>query len=262
MNILAIISSNRKRGHTSKIVSILKEQVEKITKKNQDIFKFETIFLGDFEINHCKGCRTCIDHGEELCPWKDDVPLIKSKIKEANAIIFASPVYVGDVSSSMKALLDRLAYMCHRQEFYKKCIMILATTNATSLKRTIHTISASTFSWGSRLVATKGFKTFSSNDSRDILNNRYHKKISKLARKLYSGIKNKIYLKPSMISLAVFKLQQKHRADPELSSTIDYKYWKKQGWTNPKNTYYIDHNTGLTKIFFSKILYGILSLIF
>ncbi|MEJ2249472.1 MAG: flavodoxin family protein, partial [Candidatus Lokiarchaeota archaeon] len=166
IKILAIISSNRKNGHTSKVISLIKERMEQLTKNKDDNLEFEKIFLGDYEINHCKGCRVCMDSGEELCPWKDDIPLIKEKMKKADATIFASPVYVGDVSSSMKALIDRLAYICHRQEFYKKYAMIVATTHQTSLKRTIHTMGAATYSWGFKTVGSKGFTTTSSNESK------------------------------------------------------------------------------------------------
>ena len=260
MKILAIISSHRKNGHTSKVVSLLKEEMEKLALQNEEFIEFEKIFLGDFEINHCKGCRACMDRGEELCPWKDDVPLLKSKIHEADAVIFASPVFVGDVSSSMKALIDRLAYVCHRQEFYDKCAMILATTNATSLKRTIHTMGAATYSWGFKTIGTKGFKTSSSLDSKQTLKNRYSKDISRLAKKLLNGVKDEVYLNPSAFSMAVFKIQKKYRSNPELSSPIDYAYWKKQGWTDQNATYYINYEAGVTKILLSKVLYGLFSI--
>ncbi|MFX1277340.1 MAG: flavodoxin family protein [Promethearchaeota archaeon] len=262
MKILAIISSHRKNGHTSKVISLLKEEMNNIALKNQEYIEFEKLFLGDHEINHCKGCRACMDRGEEYCPWKDDIPLIKSKIKDSDAVIFASPVFVGDVSSSMKALIDRLAYICHRQEFYDKCALILATTNATSLKRTIHTMGAAMYSWGFKTLGTKGFKTSSSNDSKEKLSKRYHKDISKLALKFYSGVKKRSYLKPSALSLATFKLQQKYRANPELSPPIDYYYWKEQGWTDQKRTYYIEHDARMATKFCSKILYGLFSIIF
>ena len=259
MKILALISSHRKNGHTSKVVSLLKEDVEKLAIDCDECIEFEKLFLGDFEINHCKGCRACMDRGEELCPWKDDIPLLKSKIKETDAVIFASPVFVGDVSSSMKALIDRLAYICHRQEFYDKCALILATTNATSLKRTIHTMGAATYSWGFKTIGKKGFKTSSSLDSKETLKNRYSKDISQLAKKLFFGIKERVYLNPSAFSMAVFRIQQKYRSDPELSSPMDYAYWKKQGWTDPQRTYYIDYKAGWTKAMLSKMLYGLFS---
>ena len=224
--------------------------------------EFEKLFLGDYDINHCKGCRACMEIDEHHCPWTDDIPLIKEKIKGADAVIFASPVYVGDVSSSMKTLIDRMAYICHRQEFFDKCAIILATTNATSLKRTIHTMGGAAYSWGFKTIGTKGFKTTSSYDSKETLKNRYHKDIMKLAKKLYVGIQNKAYLNPSILSLAVFKIQQKSRANPEIANPTDFKYWKKMGWTDSNKTYYINHEAKGMKIFLSRILYGIISLFF
>ena len=255
--ILSIIGSGRKNGHTSKIISLLKEDIEKLSIENNESILFETIFLSDYQIDHCRGCRACMDYGKDKCPIEDDLPLIKAKMNESDAIIFATPVYVGDVSSAMKALIDRMAYMCHRQELYEKSAIIIATTNATSLKRTIHTIGAATYSWGLKTVATKGFRTTTSNDPKEILQKRYQKDISKLSRKLYSAVKQKAYLEPSAIALASFKLQQKYRGNPEVSSEIDYNYWQKKGWTDSKKEYFIDVKVGLGKRIFSKILYSI-----
>ncbi|MFW9876787.1 MAG: hypothetical protein ACFFG0_27145, partial [Candidatus Thorarchaeota archaeon] len=129
----------------------------------------------------------------------------------------------------MKYLIDRLAYICHRQEFFNKCALILATTNMTNLRRTIHTMGAATYSWGFNTIGTKGFKNLSSNDSKETLKQKHQKDIRKLARKLCIGIKENSYLNPSFISLAAFKIQQKYRGNPELSSPTDYNYWKKHG---------------------------------
>ncbi|MCK4239787.1 MAG: flavodoxin family protein, partial [Candidatus Lokiarchaeota archaeon] len=93
MNVLAIVSSHRKNGNTSNVVSLLQEQMEQISMNNGDSIHFETLFLGDYTINHCRGCRVCFDHGEDKCPLKDDIPFIKLKIQEAEAVVFASPVY-------------------------------------------------------------------------------------------------------------------------------------------------------------------------
>ncbi|MFX1234461.1 MAG: flavodoxin family protein [Promethearchaeota archaeon] len=257
IKILSIISSGRKNGHTSKIISLLEEEVKQLVEKSLEYLHFETLFLSDYEIEHCKGCRACMDYGEDKCPIKDDIPIIKAKIKEADAIILASPVYVGDVNSTMKALIDRLAYICHRQEFYDKCVIIIATTNATSLKRTIHTMGAAAYSWGFKIVGTKGFKTNSSNDPLESLRQRYCKDILRLARKLYSAIKEKSYLDPSAIGIASFRIQQKYRSNPELSSKIDYNYWNERGWTNSKRSYYIDIRVGILKKILSQILYRV-----
>ncbi|MBD3193956.1 MAG: hypothetical protein GF317_02805 [Candidatus Lokiarchaeota archaeon] len=262
MKILVIISSYRKNGHTSKVVDILREHLHGHISEDPTQVNIEKIFLGDYKINHCMGCRLCMEKGEEFCPLKDDVPILKEKMKQADAVVFASPVYVGDVSSSMKALIDRFAYMCHRQEFYKKYALILATTNATSLKRTIRTIGAATYSWGFKTIGTGGFKTDSSNDSIETIRKSYNKKIRKLAKRLIKEFKKKGYLDPSIISLAAFKIQQKARANPEVANSVDYKYWDEKGWRNKDTTYYIDVETGIFKKFAAKMLYGLLSIVF
>jgi multimeric flavodoxin WrbA len=262
IKILSIISSGRKNGHTSKIISLLEEELNHISSINNDNLNFESLFLTDYKIEHCRGCRACMDYGEDKCPIKDDIPLIKAKIKESDAVIFASPVYVGDVNSAMKTLIDRLAYICHRQEFYNKCAMIIATTNRTSLRRTIHTIGAATYSWGFKTVDTKGFQTETSNDSIELIQKKYKKVISKLAKSLHLGVKEECYLNPSALSLASFKIQQKYRSNPDLSSLIDYNYWNNHRWTDKKRNYYIDIKVGLLKRIFSRILYGVFSIFF
>lgn len=262
IKILALIGSYRKNGHTSKVVSLLSEHLKKFASENGHKVEIDALFLGDYEINHCTGCRVCMDRGEEYCPLKDDIPILKAKIDNADGVIFASPVYVGDVSSAMKALIDRLAYLCHRQEFYDKCALILATTNATSLKRTIRTIGGATYSWGFKTVGTQGFKTETSMDSLETLKERYNKKIKKLASKLFSSVKEKSYLNPSIISLAAFRLQKKYHANPEIASDIDYNYWKEKGWIKEDKSYYLDVEVRPIKLFFSIILSGLFSLIF
>lgn len=244
------------------MISLLAQEFKQISLNNNDYVDFETLFLVDYTIKHCKGCRACMDYGEENCPLTDDIPLIKAKIKESDAVIFASPVYVGDINSLMKALIDRLAYVCHRQEFYDKSALILATTNATSLKRTIRTMGAAIYSWGFKLIGAKGFKTLTSYDSLKTIQQKHFTDISKLARKLYLAIRNKSFHYPSVISLATFKIQQKYRSNPEQSSSIDYTYWKKHGWTEQNRNYYIDFKASFLKKLCSRILYKLLLIIF
>ena len=55
----------------------MEEHLESFASKENQPLIFEKLFLGDYEINHCKGCRACMDVGEQFCSWKDDIPLIK-----------------------------------------------------------------------------------------------------------------------------------------------------------------------------------------
>jgi multimeric flavodoxin WrbA len=261
MKILTIISSGRKQGNTSKIASMLLRRVEEQAKQEGKIIQLEKLFLADYELKHCLGCRTCMDRGEEKCPLKDDLTEIKAKIDEADAVIFGSPVYVGNVSSMMKALIDRLAYICHRQEFYKKAAFVYSTSGGSTNKHTNRTIAGSLLSWGFNLKGTAGF-IIKHHDSEIEIEEKYAKNLDKIAKKVYRSVIDKQYLKPTALSLAMFKLQQRERADPEKAHPLDYKYWNENGWKKSEANYYIKHQSSKFRIFLSVILYKTISILF
>jgi multimeric flavodoxin WrbA len=57
-------------------------------------------------INFCIHCDFCVKK-KEGCFQKDDVQEIYPKLEWANAWILASPVYQGQISGQLKAILDR-----------------------------------------------------------------------------------------------------------------------------------------------------------
>jgi multimeric flavodoxin WrbA len=52
---------------------------------------------------------------EERCPIDDDLWSVYTKMKEADAIILASPVYYGSATALIKALMERAGYIGGRQ---------------------------------------------------------------------------------------------------------------------------------------------------
>ena len=71
----------------------------------------ELIFLPAAHIEHC---RQCDDDGwglcrrEGRCAIDDDLAAIADKIRQADAVVFATPVYYSDLSESLRAFTDRL----------------------------------------------------------------------------------------------------------------------------------------------------------
>ena len=66
----------------------------------------EHISLKGKEIRFCIGCLNCID--TQKCVLKDDAVLIAEKVKNADTLVFATPVYYYGMSGQMKTLLDRM----------------------------------------------------------------------------------------------------------------------------------------------------------
>lgn len=73
--------------------------------------KGEQLFLPQMNI---QSCRQCEDNGwgicrtEGRCVIEDDFAAVVDKMRNADAIAFATPVYFSDLSESMRAFLDRL----------------------------------------------------------------------------------------------------------------------------------------------------------
>ena len=68
---------------------------------------FETRFftVRSKQINFCTHCDHCLKHKE--CVFKDDMQEVYEFLREAEGVIFATPVYNGGVSAQTKAVMDR-----------------------------------------------------------------------------------------------------------------------------------------------------------
>lgn len=87
----------------------------------------EMIDLCDFRVTPCTACEGCSFNG--ICVYEDDVPVLVERMKEADGIIFASPVYIDNVSGQMKVFFDRLADAIHYQLLAGKYGCSVASTH-------------------------------------------------------------------------------------------------------------------------------------
>jgi len=68
----------------------------------------ETFKLKNYEIKHCTGCYTCWTKTPGKCIFKDDMTMLRKKYREADLVVFASPLYIFNVTGIMKDFMDRL----------------------------------------------------------------------------------------------------------------------------------------------------------
>lgn len=64
-----------------------------------------------FELNRltyrgCQGCYACKTK-LDTCVLKDDLSEVLTAVSEADAVVLASPVYYGDITSQLKGFIDR-----------------------------------------------------------------------------------------------------------------------------------------------------------
>lgn len=68
----------------------------------------ENVFLAKKEINPCKGCFSCWLKTPGKCVIKDDMAELLDKFVSSDIIVFATPLYVDNVTGIMKNFMDRL----------------------------------------------------------------------------------------------------------------------------------------------------------
>jgi multimeric flavodoxin WrbA len=93
-------SPKRDKGNTS---FILKPFIEGMKDKGADV---EIINLYDMNIVPCIGEFYCWEVSPGNCAQKDDMQLLYPKIKKADFIVLAAPVYIGMVNAKMNPLVE------------------------------------------------------------------------------------------------------------------------------------------------------------
>lgn len=106
VNILIVIGSSRKNGNTDQLASAFQHGAETAG------HRIERIFLGDKTVNGCRGCNAC--RYAKPCVLKDDFPAMVPAIRNADLIVFASPLYFWTISARLKAFIER--FYCLAEE--------------------------------------------------------------------------------------------------------------------------------------------------
>jgi NAD(P)H-dependent FMN reductase len=76
-----------------------------ITGARQAGARTRKIFVRDYKINYCRGCRHCESAGE--CIQKDDFSKFSKELDRADHLIVSTPVFFLNVPGQAKAAIDR-----------------------------------------------------------------------------------------------------------------------------------------------------------
>jgi multimeric flavodoxin WrbA len=258
MKILVLVGSYRKNGNTAQIAGLIRDNLYHIAASAGEKLEIETVYLGHQQIGLCRGCRVCFDQGEEKCPLKDDLLLIKSKMKLADGLLIASPVYVDDVSGTVKNWIDRLAHVCHRPEFAGKSAYLMVTVGSTPKGNALKTLRTALSTWGYHIVGQSGFKTGALMKPAEI-NARFQKQTEAIAQNFYQSIQDQKFVRPSFLALMMFKIQQWSWARRAFEDTLDLRYWKEQGWLEPHCDFYISHRASRVKVVLARLTGAVLA---
>jgi multimeric flavodoxin WrbA len=106
MKVVGIVGSPRKNGNTEIVTAHTLKAIA------EEGINTELIRLAGLEIKPCNACMAC--KKGETCSIKDDLFPIYLKMKEADGIILASPVYYGSATALLKACMERAGYIARQ----------------------------------------------------------------------------------------------------------------------------------------------------
>jgi len=100
MNIVYVSGSPRRGGNSDSLAHHFLHRCE------QSGATVTSYYLNGLNYQGCQACDKCKTDSEK-CVLKDDLTQVLDHIFVADLVVFASPVYYGDVSAQLKGLIDR-----------------------------------------------------------------------------------------------------------------------------------------------------------
>ena len=107
MKIIAFNGSPRKKWNTA---ILLKKALEGALSQGAET---EIINLYDLNYKGCISCFACKEKGGKSygrCVVRDDLKPIFKKIESSDALVFGSPIYLGNITGEMQSFLERLVF--------------------------------------------------------------------------------------------------------------------------------------------------------
>ncbi|MDP4093453.1 MAG: flavodoxin family protein [Bacillota bacterium] len=106
MKVVAFNGSPRADGNTAESLKIVLSELEK------EGIETELVQLGGKKVFGCLGCMKCRELKNKRCVRQDDdMNMFIEKMDSADGIIIGSPTYFSNVTTEVKALIDRCGYV-------------------------------------------------------------------------------------------------------------------------------------------------------
>lgn len=107
MKVIAINGSPRKQWNTATLIG---KALEGAASQGGET---ELVHLYDLTFKGCISCFACKLKGGKSygrCVVQDDLTPLYARIREADALILGSPIYLGDMTGQMRSFLERLVF--------------------------------------------------------------------------------------------------------------------------------------------------------
>ncbi|MBN2659225.1 MAG: NAD(P)H-dependent oxidoreductase [Spirochaetales bacterium] len=244
MKITAFVGSARKAHSFGAAEEFLKYI------NDREKIDFEIVNLHDYKLGICRGCKLCTDKGEELCPLKDDRDRLIAKMRDSEGVVFVSPNYTFQVSGMMKVFLDRLAFICHRPEFFGKTFTSIVPQGIFGGGKIVKYLDFIGAPMGFNVV--KGSSITTLEPMTDKGKARNTRVLNRHASRFYKRLKQNSMKTPNLFELTMFRLSRTKIKTMQDETSGDYRYYRDNGWFD--SPFYYPVKLGPVKILTGKLV--------
>lgn len=203
----------------------------------------EIVTLSDYRIETCRGCKLCLDKGEELCPLKDDRDVLIKKMMESDGVIFASPNYSFQVSGMMKVFLDRLGFLFHRPRFHGKTFTSIVVQGVYRGRQIMKYLSFVGGGLGFNVVKGSCSTAFEPRTEKE--QQKRDKTITKQSKRFHKQLLKSADHVPTFFELTIFRTTRTRIRLMLDDNWRDYTYYSEHGWF--ESDYYYPTRLGVLK---------------
>jgi len=115
MKVVALNGSARKDGNTAMLIQVVFEELKK------EGIETELIQLAGKNIQGCLACYKCFKNKDRRCSVdKDILNDIMARMEKAEGILLGSPTYFSDVTSGMRAFIERCGFVARANDYMFK----------------------------------------------------------------------------------------------------------------------------------------------
>lgn len=216
MKILGISASPRKEE--SQTLFLLKEAIL----ATQELGALtELVELPDLKIEFCLACEHC--HKKKGCIINDDVFALLDKLLVSDGVIFASPVYIRQVTASLKAVMDRSSHFIHCQRLLGKYVGCIVTSGSGRGKEVLDYIKD--------YVITCGAQYVGGISSKAPVTKTVKEQTRSFGQKLVKAIKEREEYPEQLKEIENFRKFFKDVIQARKNEwEAEFRYWQEQGW--------------------------------
>ncbi|HVI94044.1 MAG TPA: flavodoxin family protein [Anaeromyxobacter sp.] len=244
-SVIAFVGSARKQGVTYRATRQFLDDLESFG----DV-RSELVFLSEYDIGLCRGCKACFIQGEEFCPLHDDRDLLIEKMARSDGVVLASPVYSFQVSAHLKAFLDRLGFAFHRPRFHGKAYTSIAVEGLYGGRGVVKYLDfvggALGFNVvkGSRIVCRKNPDTAHQPMlAREL--QQMEAALARQSRRFHEQLMSPPFPEPTTFQLFAFRMARTSIELQLADDRPDHAYYRERGWF--ESDYYYPTKLGLLK---------------